>query len=367
MSLHHARRTIARYPPLASASLSTKASETVEYLSETLLLTPPLLARTIRNAPHILTRGIGPFQSRLTFLDTVARIPFDKLPNAVAKCPHILWMDLSNAAEVIQTVVDSCPSITPTTLGTVFSRVPQALISKPSAIGANIDTIRKAGVTDPGCMARIFAKTPLSLVYDVENTLGKRLRYLRDELKFGEETVGKVLVSTPEVLEWSVDKALRPRVELLASLVGDDGVAEVVEKVPCLFGSEDILDRVLWLRDEVGLDDSQIRRVLRAAPAILTYSVLGNLAPKWAFVHETMGGQKEDLVEMPREVLCANLQQRAMPRYAFLASLGKTHMPVCEVLGGSDVEFCRRVGCDADVFRRYVDDDTYLLFFSRLM
>lgn len=369
ISLEDTKRLLSRNPRLVQISdLRQLAAPTTTYLTNYLHLNARQVARAIRNAPQILYRPQSKHPSRIKFLEHVARIPTEHLPAAIAKCPHVLWMDLKAAADVVAAVVEACPLMTPTSLGSVFARAPQALIANPHIIRTNIDNIRQAGVSDPSSMARVLSKAPLSLIYDSKKTVAKRLAYFSEALGFTARTVGKILVSTPQVLEWSVDKMLKPRVELLQSLVGDDALATVVDKVPSIFGIDDILDRVLWLRDDVGLDDIQIRTVIREAPAILTYSVVGNLAPKWTFIHETMGGTQADLVAAPRETLCANLQQRAMPRYAFLASYGGADVPVLDILRGSDAEFCRNIAkCDPETFRAYVDNDTYLLFFSQLM
>lgn len=277
-------------------------------------------------------------------------------------------MDLKAAAEVVDLVVHACPLITPASLGALFARVPQALVTPPGRVQRNIDDIRQAGVSNPAALARVFAKTPLALVFDPRKTIGRRLSYFSEELRLSPETVGKLVVATPEVLEWSLEKKLKPRVMLLESLVGADALPLVLNKVPGIFSVDDVLGRVLWLRDDVGLNSDQIRVVIREAPAILTYSVVGNLAPKWTFIHETVGATPADLVAAPREVLCANLQQRAMPRYAFLAAAGRTDVPPLQILKGSDVDFCKNVAhCDPETFRSYVDHDTYLLFFSRLV
>lgn len=326
------------------------------------------IARTIRFAPHILYRDAGTFTANLEFLDTVARIAASDRANAIAKCPHVLWMDVQSASGVVQKVVDACPLITPMTLGTVFTRVPQALITSCKQVETNIERIREAGVCEPASMARVIAKAPLALVYSADNTLDKRLNYLSTELQLPLRTMGKVLIAVPQILDWSVDKVIRPKIRLLAGVVGADGVVNVVDKVPMVLGMDDMLDRVLWMREQVGLSDSEIAGVVREAPAVLTYSVVGNLAPKWAFICDTMGGTKEDVVKVPRESLCANLQQRAMPRYAFLASRGRHDVAVVDVLKGSDVDFCKLVAqCNAAEFREYVDNDTYLLFFSQLL
>lgn len=369
LSKEDVRRTVARLPKLGEDSdPSQSAAPMLQYLRSVLRLNRRQVARVIRFAPHIIYRDSKTFYTQLDFLDTVARIPHADRPLAISKCPHILWMDLKSASRVVQLVVDACPLITPATLGCIFTRVPQALITPPDRIHLNIDRIREAGVCDAASMARVIAKAPLALVYNADSSIQKRLEFLSKELDLPLTTVGKVLVAVPQVLDWSVDKLIRPRIQLLSTIVGADATASLIDKVPIILGVEDVIDRVLWLREQVGLSDEQIRLVIREAPAVLTYSVVGNLAPKWAFISETMGGTKEDVVVAPRESLCANLQQRAMPRYAFLASMGRHDVAVIDMLRGSDVDFCKNVAdCDPADFREYVDNDTYLLFFSQLM
>lgn len=369
LSNEDCKRIISRLPRLSSETNLVKTAEPMlSFLRLELHLRPKQISRVVRNAPHILFRSPLDFALRLEFLENVVRLSAESLPVSIAKCPHILWMDLKQAARVVELVVNASPNISPNLLGSVFERVPQALVTAPGKIVNNIDIIRQAGVSEPAHMGRIFTKTPLALVYDAKKSLAKRLTYLSNDLGLSTTTVGKVLVSTPEILEWSLEKKLKPYVKLLESLIGENNISGVIDKIPFIFGVENILDRVLWLRDEVELNNEQIQCVLKEAPAILTYSVTGNLAPKWTFLHETMGGTKEDVVAAPREALCINLQQRAMPRYAFLATSGKTEIAVMDVLRGSDVEFCKKVAkCETEVFRNYVDNDTYLLFFSRLM
>lgn len=185
------------------------------------------------------------------------------MKSVISKCPHVLWMDLTNAEMVTKTVIEECPRISVKTLSEVFVRVPQVLILRPNQISANIDSIRRAGVSDVAGMSRIIGTAPLALVYDTRKNLAKRLDYLSRELGFSKSTVGRILVSTPEILEWSVEKKIKPKIELLQSLVGDDYVASVIETLPSILGAHNVLDRVLWLRDDVGLGDKQVRKVLR--------------------------------------------------------------------------------------------------------
>ena len=367
ISREHSRRAVSRTPRLARDPAPAKrAAPTIAYL-QGLGLTDRQIARTVQNAPHIIFRRRDAFPSRLCFLESNACIKPRDLPGAVAKCPHILWMDVRNAEVVVETILRACPLMTSAVLGTILPRVPQVLVSKPWRVVQNLDMIAEAGVSDPASMGRVVAKAPLVLVFD-PSSIQKRLTFLEDELKFSPELVGRVLLSTPELLEASIDKTLRPRANMVKKLVGDQSFRKVVHKIPSLLGIDDIMDRVTWLSEEVRLSESEIQSVLREAPAILTYSVEGNLQPKWEFIRDKMGGSKDDVIKLPRETLCANLQQRAMPRYAFLVSNGVTDVPVQAILSGSDAEFCREVAnCEQETFRAYADDDRYLLFFTQLM
>jgi mTERF len=260
--------------------------------------------------------------------------------------------------------------ISPDVLGTVFGRVPQALLTKPSDVRSNLDFL--AGwIQSSGAMTRVVAKVPLALVFS-RQTMDKRLEYLRDELQLPTDVIGKVVVANPDILQWSIERRIETAIDDLALIVGRQAVAQVITKLPAILGIMDgVPSRLYWLREVAGLSDAEIGSVIRRAPAILTYSVSGNLNPKWSFIHKTMGATRPDLVEAPREILCANLQQRAMPRYAFTVSklaAAAADIKVTDMLGGCDVEFCRNVvHCDPKEYRKFVEEDRYLLFFSQLM
>lgn len=321
-------------------------------------------------APGVLGRRDAEktFAPRIEFLLEEVGVPADALAAAVAKRPHVLWMDVAAAREVVARVRAACPLLGADALGPVVARVPQALLARPDDVERNLSFV--AGVVrSPRAMARLLAKVPLVLVY-AEKTMQARLDVLR-ALPVDDGVIARIVSVTPDVLQWSVVHKLRPTLAALAEQFGEDHVPEVLDKLPAILDATDTFaPRVEWLRDAVGLSDAEIRTVLRAAPAVLTYSVPDNLAPKWAFVSNTMGGGREDLVAAPREILCANLQQRAMPRYAF----AMTHLADCahslavvDIMTGNDAEFCKRLDAEPSVYRAFVEEDKYLLFYSQLI
>lgn len=361
-------RIASRAPALLSErDLTARARPVLEFLSS-LGLSPKQTARALRHAPLLILRDPATFAHPLEFVRGVARLPRPRIPAAIARCPHLLWMDIDRAEEILGILRAAVPTLSDDALGGLLSRAPQVLVRDASLLRRNLEFLQeRAGLADPPALARVLKRVPLALVYDVNGNLGARVKYF-EALGLDTAGVGALLVATPELLMWGVDSVIRPKVEMIAGIVGDASVAHVLTKVPGVLAVDDVMDRVGWLRDAVGLNAEQIGTVVREAPAVLGYSVEGNLSPKWAFVHGTMHATVDDLVKAPRKILCANLQQRAVPRYAFLASKGIENVPVVKILQGSDADFCKNVAeCDHALYRKYVDNDTYLLFFSQLL
>lgn len=326
------------------------------------------IARVLTHFPGIVLRSPCDFDARLAFLRHVALIPDIQLPALLARCPHVLIMDVTRASNILREVADAC-KLDPGRLGDVIARVPQLLLRSPQQLSRNLTWLREnAGLTDAQTLARVVRAVPLVLVYDVARNLQRRGRYLQS-LGLDTRGIALVLAAKPDILCCNIENDVEPRIKLITDVVGIDNLVGVLQKVPAILDVPNVEDRLVWFRDDVGLDAAQLASVIRQAPAVLGYSVQGNLAAKWAFVHGTMGGSVDDLVTAPREILCANLQQRAVPRYAFLATRGMLEeVGVVDILRGSDVVFCRRVAkCEAREYREYVDNDRFLLFYSSLV
>lgn len=368
-SVDDVQRVVRKRPRVLRLRAADHIVPTIAYLrAAPLCLSDKQVRSAVSSAPQIFseTPPAEAFDPRVAFLTDVAHVATGQLAHAVSKRPHVLWMDLVAARAVVEAVQTCCPLIAPESLGKVISRVPQALVTTPTAIGDNLAFLSDI-IRSNAALPRVLTKVPLCLVYS-QKTMSLRIDALREAGASG-EAIAQIVIALPDILHWSIPHKLQPALGVIADLVGEDAVPGVLEKLPAILGSVDAFDsRIAWLRDTVGLDDAEVRTVLRQAPAVLTYSVPANLAPKWLFVQNTMGGSKADVVEAPREILCANLQQRAMPRYAFAMSVAAERvegMSVPQILRGSDIDFCRNVVlCDPAEYRTFVEEDRFLFFYA---
>lgn len=361
-------RALARAPSLERAgNLESRAYPVLQALRD-LGLSEKQISRSLTHLPEVILHNPSEFVPRLNFLRENANIPLDKLPGVIARCPHILIMNLDRANAVLDTVTDACGgTLTSFKLSNLLGRVAQIFVRPLSKVKRNITWLRsEAGLDQPNMLAKVLYKVPLTLVYDIERNLAVRISCFK-AVNVPVSTIGHVVTATPEIFSWNVEKELKARIDSIVQIVGKENISGVLGKVPSILDSEPA-ERVEWLK-EIGLNDAQILEVVSKAPAILSYSPSNNLAPKWAFVKGTMGGTLEDLVEAPREILCANLQQRAVPRYAFLASNDLVEsVRVVDILRNTDAKFCSDIAkCEYSAYREYVDTDRYLLFYSQLL
>ncbi|CAN0111250.1 unnamed protein product [Phaeothamnion confervicola] len=85
--------------------------------------------------------------------------------------------------------------------------------------------------------------------------------------------------------------------------------------------------KLRWLRRDLGLSAAQAATAVRALPALLTYSVSANLAPKKAFYAREMGAGRRELaaaVAVQPSLLSYSLETRLRPRCRALRAGGVT-------------------------------------------
>lgn len=373
MTVEDVQRAVRRRPALLRCDVARDIAPVVAFLRS-----PPLslrnrrqLAKVVLHGPSIFChpRPVETFTPRLAFLRDVAMVPVTQLAAVVVRRPHLLWANLTTMGAVVTYLRGSLPDLKPADIGALLARVPQVLLLTPPALAKNVRWLRDTcGLMKSKDLSAVVSALPLVLLLNTERTLSPRIALLKKEYKLPTSALAKVLVATPHLLEASVDGDLRAQVGRLQSYgeFSSDDLSRVITTVPAFFGL-DFTDRLTWLREQVGLDAAELAHVVRTLPAVLMYAVDGNLDRKWAFLSSMMGATKADVVAQPR-LLSYHLEQRAMPRHAFLASRGMTGVAVGAVLGCTDKAFCRDVvGCDLEEYRAYERDGHWLLFYNPIL
>lgn len=134
------------------------------------------------------------------------------------------------------------------------------------------------------------------------------------ELGISEESIGKILTRCPNIVSYSVEDNLRPKVKYFRSLGVDVGL--LLFKCPQNFGLsiETNIKPVTEFFLERGYSLEEIGTMISRYGALYTFSLTGSLMPKWDFFL-TMDYPKSELVKFP-QFFGYNLEKRIKPRYA---------------------------------------------------
>ena len=102
-----------------------------------------------------------------------------------------------------------------------------------------------------------------------------------------------------------------------------------------------------WLQRRLGLDKTQLARVVVASPPLLYLSVDDNLAPKLEFFAREIGlsrGELRDWVVKNSSTLGRSLANRYRPRLEACRAAGVNVRRVLSYASRTDEFFCKRTG-----------------------
>ncbi|XP_015902611.2 transcription termination factor MTERF9, chloroplastic [Ziziphus jujuba] len=212
-------------------------------------------------------------------------------------------------------------------------------------------------------VGQIIAAAPSIFSYSVENSLKPTVRYLV-EVGIKEKDLGKVVQLSPQILVQRIDISWNTRYIFLSKELGAprDSVVKMVTKHPQLLHysiDDGLLPRINFLRS-IGMRNADILKVLTSLTQVLSLSLEDNLKPKYMYLINELHNEVHSLTKYPM-YLSLSLDQRIRPRHRFLVSLKKAPkgpFPLSSLVP-TDECFCQQwAGTSLD---------TYLAFRQRLL
>ncbi|XP_010523467.2 PREDICTED: transcription termination factor MTEF1, chloroplastic [Tarenaya hassleriana] len=217
-------------------------------------------------------------------------------------------------------------------------RLNPSLRSVPLSSVVSVETVLSSfGLSRPA-VGRILDMFPDLLTSDPEVVILPVIRFLADEISISRFEIPKSISRCPRLLVSSVDFQLRPALAFLQSLgfVGRDAITSRTT-VLLVSSVERTLIPKLEFIESLGFTREEVAKMAVRSPAILTYSVHNNLAPKVKFFMEEMSGNVEEIKRFP-QYFSFSLEKKIKPRHRLLKEHGIL-MPLSEMLKVSDGEF----------------------------
>jgi len=229
----------------------------------------------------------------------------------------------------------------------VVTKCPRILeYSSEQTLRPRLAFLREVGV--PGCLvAKVVTRAPMIMALSLQDTLKPRAEFLRSELQLPEGGLGKLIARHPQVLTCSED-SMKQRVEFLLQECGlerDDAARAAMThpQVPH-YKIDSMRERLLYLKS-VGMNSAQVAASVSRFPQLFSLSVLSNMAPKWHYLVEYLGGGIDTLSSYPG-YFSLSLTNRIVARHRYLQHLRGEECPMPFPLGHlkmADKKFAQEV------------------------
>ena len=143
-------------------------------------------------------------------------------------------------------------------------------------------------------------RAPMTLELSVEETMRPRAEFLRAQLQLPEGALGKLIVRHPQILTCSEDMMGQRVAFLRAQGLGGAELARAVLAHPQVlhYKIDSMQERVDYLHS-IGLAQAQVASAVARFPQLFSLAVDANLAPKWRYLVEHLGGTPASLAAYP--------------------------------------------------------------------
>jgi len=154
------------------------------------------------------------------------------------------------------------------------------------------------------------------------------IQFLLDEVGMPRESLGKALVTCPQLLGVGVG-SLRTGLDFLRGLgIPHPRVATLVQRFPHILKysvETNLRPSADFLRREVGLSDGELQQLVEKEPGCLQLSVACNLMPTCGYLLEDLGLSRQQLrtlVSKNPRVLSMSLRSNLMPKVQWMLDIG---------------------------------------------
>ncbi|CAI0378943.1 unnamed protein product [Linum tenue] len=166
----------------------------------------------------------------------------------------------------------------------------------------------------------------------------ERLEYL---LSVGvkQRDVKRILLRQPQILEYTVEKNLKPHVAFLIGLgIPNSRIGQIIAAAPSLFSysvENSLKPTVRYLVEEVGINEKILGKVVQLSPQILVQRIDISWNSRYIFLSEELGAPRESVVKMVTkhpQFLHYSIYDGLLPRINFLRSIGMNDAEIVKVL-----------------------------------
>lgn len=276
-------------------------------------------------------RNLG---STIIFLVRALDLSKSELRSLVLDSPSILGYSLANLSRKLSFFVNTLGYVGDQNYFEGMDRVRNLLVGTPKLLLSAVDTgleprfqfLHNEIEFSLEELQRLYEKNPKLLMYSLDENLREKIVFffiLR--LHIEPENVRKVLLSFPQVMDYNLENHLKPIADYYISDVRFSATefGSIVTRFPRLFSYSlfKIKHVTGYLRFELGLDATQVKRVIFQSPQIVGLNTEGNLQQKLDLLQTRLSLTRQELglvlSKMPT-LMNLGIQNNLLPKLEFL-------------------------------------------------
>eukprot|EP00986_Skeletonema_menzelii_P002630 scaffold720_cov68-Skeletonema_menzelii.AAC.3 len=281
-------------------------------------------------------RNLG---STIIFLVRALDLSKSELRSLVLDSPSILGYSLANLSRKLSFFVNTLGYVDDDNYFEGMDRVRNLLVGTPKLLLAAVDTgleprfqfLHNEIEFSLEELQRLYEKNPKLLMYSLdENMREKIVFFFILRLHIEVENVRKILLCFPQIMDYNLDNHLKPIADYYISDLRFSATefGSIVTRFPRLFSYSlfKIKHVTGFLRFELGLDATQVKRVIFQAPQIVGLNTEGTLQQKLDLLQTRLSLTREELglvlSKMPT-LMNLGIKSNLLPKLEYLEKVAK--------------------------------------------
>lgn len=323
------RTILERHPAILHLSADKNLAPTILFLVRALDLGKDDLRAIVVSSPSVLSYRKDNLKSKINFFTRLMGFPETACRRLLVSEPRLLRVsvprlvatmrffvrDIEIPLEKLRHIVQANPRILLYSLDN--NLIPKIIYYFIMTLQMNLAQVQK-----------ILLSYPTLLDYNLERHILPISTYFLTDLEFSPKEFSAILLKFPRLWTHSLRK-IKHHVGYLRFEVGLNAsqVKRVLYQAPQIlgFGELTLEDKVQFLQDSLDASDAQLRIVLAGMPTLLLLSSTTNLQPKLDLLTRSMGGNRDlvrDAVLRLPTLLGYSLDKRLQPRLERILQAG---------------------------------------------
>ncbi|XP_075513858.1 transcription termination factor MTERF9, chloroplastic isoform X1 [Primulina tabacum] len=184
---------------------------------------------------------------------------------------------------------------------------------------------------------QMYERHMSSLQINVESA-EERLEYLLN-VGVKHRDIKKIILRQPQILQYTVENILKPRVAFLNSLgIPESRIGQIITATPSLLSysvENSLKPTVKYLLEEIGIQEGELSKVVQLSPQILVQRIDVSWNSRLSFLMKELGAPRQSIVKMVTkhpQILHYSIKDGLLPRINFLRSIGMHNSDILKVL-----------------------------------